>query len=106
MEVDFYHHLGRHNIAYILDFCPLGKELYLLFILENVLEMSQDVAVLQALDNVSIDKTSILKSTFSSLWLILINMAGRTFNLSPLRLPVSALRKCTAFSLILAKGLT
>lgn len=51
----------------MLDFCPVGKELCLLFILENVLEMSQDLAVLQALDNVSIDKTSNLKSTFFSL---------------------------------------
>lgn len=54
-------------IVYMLDFCPFGKELYLLFILENVLEMSQDLAVLQALDNVSIDKTSNIKSIFSSL---------------------------------------
>lgn len=59
--------MGRHMIVYMLDFCPFGKELYLLFILENVLEMSQDLAVLQALDNVSIDKTSNLKSIFSSL---------------------------------------
>lgn len=58
--------MGRHKIAYMLDFCPVGKELYLLFILENVLEMSQDLAVLQALGNVSIDRTSNLKSTFSS----------------------------------------
>lgn len=58
--------MGRHKIAYMLDFCLVGKELYLLFILENVLEMSQDLAVLQALDNVSIDRTSNLKSTFSS----------------------------------------
>lgn len=59
--------MGRHKIAHMLDFCPVGKELYLLFILENVLEMSQDLTALQALDNVSIDKTSNLKSTFSSL---------------------------------------
>lgn len=64
MEMDFYHHMGRHKIAYMLDFCPVGKELYLLFILEDMLEVSQDLAVLQALDNVSIDKTSNLRVPF------------------------------------------
>lgn len=59
--------MGRHKVAYMLDFCPVGKELYLLFFLENVLEVSRDPAVLQALDNINIDKTSNLKSAFSSL---------------------------------------
>lgn len=51
----------------MLDFCPVGKEHYLLFILDNVLEVSPDLAMLQALDKVSIDKTPNLRVPFSLL---------------------------------------
>lgn len=57
--------MRRHKIAYMLDFCPVRKEHYLLFILEKVLEISQDLAMLLALDKVSIGKTPNLRVPFS-----------------------------------------
>lgn len=56
--------MRRHKIAYV-RFCPVGKEDYLLFILENMLEIPQDLAMLQALDKVSIDKIPNLRVPFS-----------------------------------------
>lgn len=57
--------MRRHKVAYMLDFCPVGKEHYLLLILENVLETPQDLAMLQALDKVSIDNTLNARVPFS-----------------------------------------